>query len=412
MKNTNIKQIAGGVTAAKGYKAAGIHAGIKKYDIKDMSILISEVPAKCAAAFTTNVVKAASVLRNIEVMKKDLPVNAVVVNSGNANACTGDEGKAANLALADEAASLLNIDQDTVLTASTGVIGVQPPVDIYRAGVRSLIPFLGSDSKSAENAAWGILTTDTHPKQIAAEVEISGKTVTIGAMAKGTGMICPNMATMLAFVATDCNISKELLDKALRSTIGDTYNMVSVDGDTSTNDSIFLLANGQAGNDEITEENQDYEAFKDALFFINEYLAKELVRDGEGASKFIETKVTGAASEEKAKNIAKSVIKSTLLKAAIFGSDANWGRVLCAMGYSGENFDPEKVDVTFTSENGELPVLSSGSPLDFDEDKALAVLGADDIYITCSLNEGECEGKAWGCDLTYEYVKINGEYRS
>ena len=336
-----MKEIKGGVTAAKGFKAAGGHVGIKKKDIKDMALIVSEVPATCAAAFTTNVVKAASVQRNIEVMKSQPKICGIAVNSGNANACTGEEGKASNLVMAETLAKELGCDPDAVLTASTGVIGVQPPADKYEAGVKALFPELCGCEKAAENAAWGILTTDTHPKQIAVEAEIGGKTVTIGAMAKGTGMICPNMATMLAFVATDCSISYEMLDKALKETIGTTYNMVSVDGDTSTNDSIFLLANGQAENAEITAEGEDFETFKDALYFVNEYLAKELVRDGEGATKFIETEVINAESEDKARAIAKSVIKSSLLKAAIFGSDANWGRVLCAMGYSGEDFDPE-----------------------------------------------------------------------
>ena len=407
-----MKEIKGGVTAAKGFKAAGGHVGIKKKDIKDMALIVSEVPATCAAAFTTNVVKAASVQRNIEVMKSQPKICGIAVNSGNANACTGDEGKASNLVMAETLAKELGCDPDAVLTASTGVIGVQPPADKYEAGVKALFPELCGCEKAAENAAWGILTTDTHPKQIAVEAEIGGKTVTIGAMAKGTGMICPNMATMLAFVATDCSISYEMLDKALKETIGTTYNMVSVDGDTSTNDSIFLLANGQAENAEITAEGEDFETFKDALYFVNEYLAKELVRDGEGATKFIETEVINAESEDKARAIAKSVIKSSLLKAAIFGSDANWGRVLCAMGYSGEDFDPEKVDVTFKSAKGDLPVLKDGTPVAFDEDKALEILGEDDIYITADLKEGASSGKAWGCDLTYEYVKINGEYRS
>lgn len=407
-----MKEIKGGVTAAKGFKAAGGHVGIKKKDIKDMALIVSEVPATCAAAFTTNVVKAASVQRNIEVMKSQPKICGIAVNSGNANACTGEEGKASNLVMAETLAKELGCDPDAVLTASTGVIGVQPPADKYEAGVKALFPELCGCEKAAENAAWGILTTDTHPKQIAVEAEIGGKTVTIGAMAKGTGMICPNMATMLAFVATDCSISYEMLDKALKETIGTTYNMVSVDGDTSTNDSIFLLANGQAENAEITAEGEDFETFKDALYFVNEYLAKELVRDGEGATKFIETEVINAESEDKARAIAKSVIKSSLLKAAIFGSDANWGRVLCAMGYSGEDFDPEKVDVTFKSAKGDLPVLKDGTPVAFDEDKALEILGEDDIYITADLKEGASSGKAWGCDLTYEYVKINGEYRS
>ena len=407
-----MKEIKGGVTAAKGFKAAGGHVGIKKKDIKDMALIVSEVPATCAAAFTTNVVKAASVQRNIEVMKSQPKICGIAVNSGNANACTGEEGKASNLVMAETLAKELGCDPDAVLTASTGVIGVQPPADKYEAGVKALFPELCGCEKAAENAAWGILTTDTHPKQIAVEAEIGGKTVTIGAMAMGTGMICPNMATMLAFVATDCSISYEMLDKALKETIGTTYNMVSVDGDTSTNDSIFLLANGQAENAEITAEGEDFETFKDALYFVNEYLAKELVRDGEGATKFIETEVINAESEDKARAIAKSVIKSSLLKAAIFGSDANWGRVLCAMGYSGEDFDPEKVDVTFKSAKGDLPVLKDGTPVAFDEDKALEILGEDDIYITADLKEGASSGKAWGCDLTNEYVKINGEYRS
>ncbi|MBR6443827.1 MAG: bifunctional ornithine acetyltransferase/N-acetylglutamate synthase [Firmicutes bacterium] len=407
-----MKQINGGVTAAKGFNAQGGHVGIKADDIKDMALIVSEVPANCAAAFTTNVVKAASVQRNIEVMKKQPKICGIAVNSGNANACTGEEGKASNLVMAETLAAQIGCDTNQVLTASTGVIGVQPDPAVYESGIKELFPKICGCEKAAENAAWGILTTDTHPKQIAVEIEIGGKTVTIGAMAKGTGMICPNMATMLAFVTTDCCISAGMLDKALKATIGTTYNMVSVDGDTSTNDSIFLLANGLAENAEITAEGPDYETFKDALYFVNEYLAKELVRDGEGATKFIETEVINAASEDKARAIAKSVIKSSLLKAAIFGSDANWGRVLCAMGYSGEDFDPEKVDVTFRSAKGELEVLKEGTPIVFDEDKALEILGEDDITIIADLKEGAASGKAWGCDLTYEYVKINGEYRS
>lgn len=407
-----MKATVGGITAPKGFRAAGLIAGIKPNGSMDMSLLVSEVPAVCAAAFTTNMVKSAAVLRNIEILKKEKSVNAVITNSGNANACTGEQGKKSNLVMAEEAASVLGVDPDTVLTASTGVIGVQPPVDKYRSGARSLASILGSDPAHAEDAACGILTTDTHPKYCAVEFDISGTTVTIGGMAKGTGMICPNMATMLAFVTTDCAITKTLLNKALSSTIKTTYNMVSVDGDTSTNDSAFLLANGKAANPVINAEGKDYDTFVKALYKVNEYLAKELVRDGEGATKFIEAEVIKAENEDKASKIAKSIIKSSLLKAAIFGSDANWGRVLCAMGYSGESFDPEKVDVIFKSIGGELTVLKGGVPAGFQESETLKVLGADEIHIIASLNEGNASGRAWGCDLTYEYVKINGEYRS
>ena len=407
----NCKVIDGGVTSPKGYKATGGFAGIKS-GIKDMSLLVSDTDANAAAAFTTNVVKAASVLRNMEVIAKGGKIRGIAVNSGNANACTGLEGEAANAKMAKTLADKIGVSEDMVLTASTGVIGAVFPIDKVEAGIEKLFPYLGSSREDGHLAAEGIMTTDTYAKEAAVEVQLGGKTVTLGGMAKGSGMICPNMATMLGFVTTDCAISREMLDKALKSTIDSTFNMVSVDGDTSTNDTIVVLANGEAGNPEITAEGADYEAFREALYFINEKLAKDLVRDGEGATKFIEANVTGVESEEKGKVLAKAIIKSNLVKAAMFGCDANWGRVLCAMGYSGADFDPKGVDVSFRSEKGSIELLKMGTPIIFDEDKALEILKERDIIIDVTLHEGSASAKAWGCDLSYEYVKINGEYRS
>ena len=327
-----MKIIDGGVTAPKGFKATGNAVGIKK-GVKDLALISSDVPAVCAGAFTTNVVKATSVLRNIEIVKnKTRAISGVAVNSGKAYACTGGLGVQGNLQMAEKFAELLNVPADTVLTASTGVIGATFPIDTIKKGIDDTFPMLGYSREDAHVAAQAIMTTDTYSKEVAVEIEIGGKTVKIGGMAKGSGMIHPNMATMLGFITTDINITQELLDKALMVTIPKTFNMVSVDGDTSTNDTVIVLANGMAENNIIDTENEDYKVFADALYYINEKLAKELVRDGEGATKFIEINVDGAKTEEDAKVIAKSVVTSSLVKAAMFGEDANWGRVLCAMG--------------------------------------------------------------------------------
>lgn len=409
-----MKVIEGSVTAAKGFRAAGNAVGVKGAitEKKDLAIIVSDVPAVAAGAFTTNVVKATSVTRNMKIMEGKGKINAVVANSGNANACTGEEGIKSNEKMAQCLADILGVDSSTVLTASTGVIGAVFPIDTITKGIKATFPMLGYDRNNALMAAEAIMTTDTYSKEVAVEFDLGGKTVHLGGMAKGSGMICPNMATMLSFITTDAAISQELLNKALKEDIKSTYNMVSVDGDTSTNDTVVVLANGLAGNEEVVSEGKDYDAFKEALHYVNERLAKNLVRDGEGATKFMEVNVTGAATETDAKTMAKSVVKSSLFKAAVFGEDANWGRVLCAMGYSGVKFDPQKVDIVFASSAGEILLMDNGTPIVFDEDKAKTILSEKEIQVNIKISEGNAKATAWGCDLSYEYVKINGDYRS
>ena len=404
-------EIKGSVTAPIGFQATGGAAGIKN-GIPDMAFLASDVPACAAAAFTTNVVKAASVTRNMEVMALKGAIKGIVINSGNANACTGAEGALANQEMANEYAKFLKVPSEQILTASTGVIGAPFPIETVKKGIQTIAPKLGYSLADGTLAAEGIMTTDTRKKEVAVSFELGGKTITIGGIAKGSGMIHPNMATMLAFVTTDCAISREMLDKALKACIETTYNMVSVDGDTSTNDTVVVLANGCAKNVEITTENEDYKIFANALYMVNEKLAKMLVKDGEGATKFIAVTVTGAEDDRNAKIIAKSVITSSLVKTAMFGADANWGRVLCAMGYSGVSFDPEKVDIVFESTGGSILLMNQGTPIVFDEDIAANILKEDEITVYIKLQEGNGKATAWGCDLTYEYVKINGDYRS
>ena len=407
-----MKQIEGGVTAAKGYTTAGTRAGIKKGKTnKDMAMIFSEKPAVTAGTFTKNLVKAAPVLWDKKVTDAGV-AQAVVINTGIANACTGQAGYENAAETAKLAGEALNISADTVLVASTGVIGFTLPMDVITDGVKQLSGMLKSDVQSAQDAAEAILTTDTHPKQIAYETTIGGKTVTFGAMCKGSGMIHPNMGTMLGFIMTDAAISKELLDKALKGSIEDTFNMVSVDGDTSTNDTVLVMANGMAGNPEITEENDDYEAFKEALLVVNTYLAKQIAGDGEGASRLFEVQVTHAKDKQTAKVLAKSIITSNLTKCAIFGKDANWGRILCAMGYSGAQFDPLKVDIVMASEEGEITLVENGVATDFDEEKAARILSPDVVIAKVDVRDGDAQATAWGCDLTYDYVKINADYRS
>lgn len=406
-----MKIIDGSVTAAKGFRATGAAVGIKK-GVKDLALIASDVPATAAAAFTTNVVKATSVTRNMAIMESGAKINGVAINSGNANACTGELGVKSNKEMAKKYADCLGVDENTILTASTGVIGATFPIETVTAGIESTYKNLGYERSDALLAAEAIMTTDTYSKEVAVEFEIGGKTVHMGGMAKGSGMICPNMATMLAFVTTDCAISKELLNKALKADIQTTYNMVSVDGDTSTNDTIIVMANGLAENEEIASEGKDYNTFKEALHYVNERLAKNLVRDGEGATKFIEVNVNGAATEQDAKTMAKSVVKSSLVKAAMFGEDANWGRVLCAMGYSGVKFDPTKVDIVFESAKGDILLMDNGTPIVFDEEKAATILSEKEITVNIKISEGSQKATAWGCDLSYDYVKINGDYRS
>ncbi len=407
-----MKQISGGVTAAKGFKAASTAAGIKYKDRKDMAMIYSEVPAKAAGTFTTNVVKAAPVKWDKEIVTNSPYVQAVVVNAGVANACTGEEGLGYCKETAGKAAECLSIPVNSVLVASTGVIGRQLPMDRIAAGVVAMAPNLDSSEESGTDAATAIMTTDTVKKEVAVQFEAGGKTVTIGGMCKGSGMIHPDMCTMLSFVTTDAAISKELLTEALKEDIKDTYNMISVDGDTSTNDTVLLLANGMAGNEEITEKNEDYQVFCKALNFINETLAKKMAGDGEGCTALFEVKIIGAETKEQAVTLSKSVITSSLTKAAIFGHDANWGRILCAMGYSGAMFDPEKVDLYFESAAGKLKIIENGVALDYSEEEATKILSEPEVTATADIKMGEASATAWGCDLTFDYVKINADYRS
>ncbi|MBR5564751.1 MAG: bifunctional glutamate N-acetyltransferase/amino-acid acetyltransferase ArgJ [Roseburia sp.] len=407
-----MKQITGGVTAAKGFMAASTAAGIKYRDRKDMAMIYSEVPCVAAGTFTTNIVKAAPVKWDQNVVYNQGEAQAVVVNAGIANACTGEEGMGYCKETAEKVAELLNVSAEEVLVASTGVIGKQLPMDRICAGIDMMVPILDGSLESGHNAALAIMTTDTHEKEIAVEFELDGKTVTIGGMCKGSGMIHPNMCTMLSFVTTDVAISKELLQEALSADVQDTYNMVSVDGDTSTNDTCLLLANGLAGNTKITEKNADYEVFVKALNFVNEYLAKQMAGDGEGATALFEVKIIGAETKEQAKVLSKSVITSSLTKAAIYGHDANWGRILCAMGYSGANFDPEKVDLFFESAAGKLQIIENGVAVDYSEEEATKILSEEYVTAIADIKMGEATATAWGCDLTYDYVKINADYRS
>lgn len=406
-----MKKITGGITAPVGFQAIGIAAGIKK-DKKDMAMVYSQTPCQTAGTFTTNIVKAAPVKWDQSVVYGGGTAHAVVVNSGVANACTGTEGYGYCRETAEKAAEIFGIAPEQVLVASTGVIGQQIPIEKIKAGIEKMAPLLSSDEKAATLAAEAIMTTDTVKKEIAVQTEIGGKTVTLGGMCKGSGMIHPNMCTMLSFVTTDACISKEMLQKALSVDIQDTYNMVSVDGDTSTNDTCLLLANGLAGNPEITEENEDYQAFVEALNFINTYLAKHMAADGEGATALFEVKIVGAQSKEQAVTLAKSVITSNLTKAAIFGHDANWGRILCAMGYSGAQFDPEKVDLYFESAAGRLKIIEDGVATDYSEEEATKILSEKEVTAVADVKMGESAATAWGCDLTYDYVKINADYRS
>ena len=407
-----MKQITGGVTAAKGFKAASTAAGIKYKERKDMAMIYSEVPCIAAGTFTTNIVKAAPVKWDQNVVYNQPNSQAIVVNAGIANACTGEEGMGYCKATAEKVAELLKVPAEQVLVASTGVIGKQLPIDRICNGIDAMVPMLSETLESGHEAALAIMTTDTHEKEIAVEVEIDGKTVTIGGMCKGSGMIHPNMCTMLSFVTTDVAISKELLQEALSADVEDTYNMISVDGDTSTNDTCLLLANGMAGNTCITEKNEDYEAFKKALNFVNEYLAKQMAGDGEGATALFEVKIIGAETKEQAKVLSKSVITSSLTKAAIYGHDANWGRILCAMGYSGASFDPEKVDLYFESAAGKMMIIKDGVAVDYSEEKATKILSESVVTAIADIKMGEACATAWGCDLTYDYVKINADYRS
>lgn len=404
--------ITGGVTAAKGFWAAGVEAGIKYQNRKDMAMVYSKTPCRAAGVFTTNVVKAAPVLWDKEVVESEWEAQVIVVNSGIANACTGKLGYEYCRETAGAAADALEISPQSVLICSTGVIGMQLPMEKMTEGVRMLAKAIKPGEEAGTDAAKAIMTTDTRNKQVAVKVTIGGKEVTIGGMCKGSGMIHPNMCTMLAFVTTDVNISKKLLQEALSADVQDTFNMVSVDGDTSTNDTLLVLANGQAGNPEITEKGADYDTFVEALHYVNETLAKKIAGDGEGATALFEVKVIHADNKEDAKTLAKSVITSSLTKAALFGHDANWGRILCALGYSGAKFDPEAIELYLESSAGKILIFKDGMAADYSEEEATRILSCSEVTALVDMKMGEAKATAWGCDLTYDYVKINADYRS
>lgn len=404
--------IKGGVTAAKGFEAACTAAGLKYKDRTDMALVYSQVPCVCAGTFTTNVVKAAPVKWDQKVVKSGKKSQAVIVNSGIANACTGEEGYGYCQETAQKAAEVLGVDADGVLIGSTGVIGRQMPIEKLKKGIEALGEKKQDSLENGTAAAKAIMTTDTAEKELAVTIEAGGKTVTIGGMAKGSGMIHPNMCTMLAFITTDAVISKEALQSALSEDVPDTYNMISVDGDTSTNDTVLLLANGLAENEEIQYGTEDYDKFKEALHVINEYLAKKIAGDGEGATALFEAKIVGAETKEQAKILAKAIVCSNLTKTAIAGHDANWGRILCAMGYSGAQFDPEKVDLFFESSAGTIQIIENGTAVDYSEEEATQILSQPEVTARADVKMGEMTASAWGCDLTHGYIEINADYRS
>ena len=406
-----MKQIDGGVTAAKGFQAASAAAGIKYQGRTDMALVYTKRAASCAGTFTTNVVKAAPVKWDKEIVEAGKTVHAVVLNSGIANACTGEQGKQLNYVMAEEVAKQLQIQPKQVLTASTGVIGMQLAKEPLAKGAALLKEDLSDTREAAKNAAEAIMTTDTVSKEAAVQFDVDGVTVTLGGMCKGSGMIHPNMATMLSVTTTDAAISHEELKELLSEIVPDTFNMISVDRDTSTNDTYLVLANGASGVT-IKKGTKAYEDFKEALLFVSRELAKQMAADGEGCTRLFEVQIIHCENEKKAKILAKSVISSNLVKTMIFGSDANCGRILCALGYSGVDFDPEIIDLSVGSEGESITLVKDGVVLVFDEDKAKKILSREAVTVVCDMKEGEAEATAWGCDLTYDYVKINGDYRS
>ena len=407
-----MEQIKGGVTAAQGFEAASCEANIKYSGRTDMAMVFSKEPCECAGTFTSNVVKAACVQWDMQIVESGKPMHAVVVNSGIANACTGKEGFDACEATARAVEDSLKVPYDSVAVASTGVIGMQLPVDKLVNGVNAMSKTLEDSVEAGTAASKAIMTTDTVNKEVAVTFMAGDKKVTLGGMSKGSGMIHPNMCTMLAFITTDLSIDKALMQEALREVVADTFNMITVDGDTSTNDSLILMANGLAGNDKIMAKDESYERFKEALFFVCRFLARKMASDGEGATKLFEAKVVNAKSKEDARTLSRAIVGSNLSKAAIYGCDANFGRFLCAMGYSGAQFDQNDVELFFESKAGRMQVFDKGTPIDFDEDFAVKIMKEDEVTVFVDMHEGEAEATAWGCDLTYDYVKINADYRS
>ena len=401
-----------GITVCRGFSAAGTAAGIKAAGRMDMALISSESPCTCAGVYTTNLVKAAPVKWDKAITSSGRTARAVIVNAGVANACTGSEGMDCCRQMAQKAADCLGFETEEVLVASTGVIGRQLPMDKIADGAEKLAASLGSDRSHALDAAKAIMTTDTKHKETAYELEIGGVKVHIAGMCKGSGMIHPNMCTMLCFVTTDAAITHECLQEALSEDVKDTFNMISVDGDTSTNDTVLVLANGQAGNPLISQKGEDYSVFCAGLHQVMLDLSKKIAGDGEGCTCLVTATVNGAPDTESARTIAKSVICSSLTKAAIFGHDANWGRILCAMGYSGADFDPEAVDIVIESKAGRLQLVAAGTATDYSEEKATEILSQEEVCLIMELHQGGATATAYGCDLTYDYVKINGDYRS
>lgn len=406
-----MKIIKGGVIAPKGFLASGTHIGLKKVK-KDLSIIVSQVPAASAGLFTTNQIKAAPVIWSKNQIETNQYKTAILTNSGNANACTGDQGMLDVIKTSQKLAEEMNIETNQILICSTGVIGVPLPMDKLLNGIPEVVKQLGHSKDHGLNAAEAIMTTDTYSKSIAIEIEINNKIITIGGMAKGSGMIHPNMATMLAFITTDATIEPSTLHEMLVKSTGQSYHMISVDGDTSTNDSVIMLANGMSGIKTIERNTSEYFLFFEALNFVNQNLAKQIVKDGEGATKFIEVNIQKMTDEDSARKLAKSVISSNLVKTAIFGQDANWGRVVCAMGYAGVEFNANFVDLNFESKVGKINLYEKGVPISFDEQSALEVLSEKEIIININMNAGAHSATAWGCDLSFEYVRINGQYRT
>ncbi|ACZ08762.1 Arginine biosynthesis bifunctional protein ArgJ [Sebaldella termitidis] len=400
----------GTITDVKGFKAAGITAGLKKSGKKDLALIYSEYKAVSAAVFTKNLVKAAPILVDMENIKSE-NTQAIIVNSGNANACTGEDGYKNAKKMTEIIAEKLNLHPTEVLVESTGIIGVQMDMEKVASGLEKIVPELSEEG--GHNAGEAIMTTDTFPKNLAVKIEIGGKEVTIAGIAKGSGMIHPDMATMLAFLVTDISIDKKLLQKVFSKSTDDSYNMVSVDGDTSTNDMAGILANGAAGNTKITDENsEEFKIFKEALNFVNKELAKSIAKDGEGATKLIEVTTKNARTMEDAKKVSKSVITSSLFKAAVFGSDANWGRILCAVGYSGAELIVDKIEIFIKGEDKIIQVAKNGMGIDFGEEEVEKILKEEKVGVIVNLNDGNYDATAWGCDLTYDYVKINADYRT
>ncbi len=407
-----MKKIKGGVTAAKGFEAASAAAGIKYQGRTDMALVYSQKPCEAAGTFTTNVVKAAPVKWDKKVVESNAKPQVVVINSGIANACTGEAGMECCKEVAKEVTKVLETETESVLIGSTGVIGMQLPVEKMKDGVHLLAKEKAEGLEMGNLAAKAIMTTDTKEKEAAVTIELDGTTVTIGGMAKGSGMIHPNMCTMLAFITTDAVISKEALQAALSSDVEETYNMISVDGDTSTNDTVLLLANQMAGNKEIQKGTKEFEIFKEALHEVNTTLAKKIAGDGEGATALLEVTVQGAETKQQAKTLAKSVICSNLTKTAVAGHDANWGRILCAMGYAGVEFEPEKTDLFIQSSAGEMKLVENGMALDYSEEKATEILSQTEVCVVADIKAGTEKATAWGCDLTHGYIDINADYRS